>query len=166
MKITAGGRRLAAACIAVCVLFSAALLHMAVSSERALRDLKSRHDELNLLKGEYLALKGRVESVEAKKSLTHAKGIVQAVDEVFLPLGLKQKVKSIKATGVRDVKDAVEEEAEIQIERVDMNEAVNILYRFENAPMALPVRKAVLKASFDNPAHLNITMTVALIRNK
>ena len=73
---------------------------------------------------------------------------------------------SVKSTGTREKKYASEEEAEVSVERVTMNEMVNILYRIENAPMILSVRKTSIKTSFDNPSLLNITMTVGLIKPK
>jgi hypothetical protein len=79
---------------------------------------------------------------------------------------LKQKVKSVKPTATREIKDAVEEEAEVLVEKADMNEVINILYKIETAPFALSMRKATIKTSFENPSYLTITMTIALIRQK
>lgn len=148
--------------LAVC----AVLIGVMLSSERTLGNLRDQRKELSLLRGEYLALKGRVDAVEGKKALVKVKGIVQAIDELLLPMGLKQKIKSVKPTAVQELKDATEETAEVQIERVDVNEAVNIFFGIENAPMALAVKKTTVKSSFDSPAHLNITMVLALIKPK
>lgn len=122
--------------------------------------------ELLLVKDEFLSLKNRMDAIEGKRSLSKVEGIVQAIDQVFLPLGLKQKVRSVKPTGTREIKDAIEEEAEIQVEKVDMNEMVNIFYKIENVPMALSIKKSTIKTSFENPALLHITMTIALIKTK
>lgn len=166
MRITGDRTLLRISGIVIPVIMCVLLLSAALSSERDLNSLKSRQKELSLLKEEYLLLKGRVDSVEGKKSLSQVKGIVQAVDELLLPMGLKQKIKSVKPTGVKELKDATEEEAEVHIEKADMNETVNIFYKIENAPMALSVKKAVIKTSFENPAYVNITMVLALIRQK
>jgi hypothetical protein len=119
-----------------------------------------------VLANEYAGLKTTVDSVEGKKSLTKVEGIVQAVDEVFKSIGLSQRVKSVKSTGTRERKFASEEEADVSVEKVTMNEMVNILYRIETAPMILSVKKTSIKMSFDNPSLLNVTMTVSLIRPK
>jgi hypothetical protein len=79
---------------------------------------------------------------------------------------LSQKVKSVKSTEARDRKYAVEEEAEVELEKVNMNEMTNIFYRIENGPFLLSVRKSDIKTNFENPALLNITMTVDLIKPK
>lgn len=148
--------------IVLCIL----ALNASTSSKRDLGNLKVQQKEMHLLKDEFLSLKNRINAVEEKKSLTKVEGVVQAVDEIFLPLGLKRKVKSVKPTGTKELKGAIEEEAEVQVEKVDMNEMVNIFYKIENAPMILSIKKATIKTSFDNPALLNITMTIALVKVK
>jgi general secretion pathway protein M len=146
----------------VCVI----LFEVSLSLKRERDTLRSQQTEMLFLAGEYAGLKNIVASVEAKKSSTKVEGIVQAVDEVFKSMGLSQKVKSVKSTGTREKKYASEEEAQVSVEKVTMNEMVNILYRIENAPMILSVGKTSVKTAFDNPSLLNITMTVGLIKPK
>jgi general secretion pathway protein M len=142
------------------------LFEFALSLKRQNNVLRSRQKEILFLSQEYTALKSIVGSVEARKSLTKVEGIVQAVDEIFKSMGLQQKVKSVKSTGVKEKKYSSEEEADVSVEKVTMNEMVNILYRIENAPMILSVRRTSIKTSFENPSLLNITMTVGLIKPK
>ena len=142
------------------------LFEIALSLKRQNNILRTRQKEMLLLSQEYTGLKNVVGSVEARKSLTKVEGIVQAVDEIFKSMGLQQKVKSVKTTGVKEKKYSSEEEADVSVEKVTMNEMVNILYRMENAPMILSVRRTSIRTSFENPSLLNITMTVALIKPK
>lgn len=144
----------------------ATLFEVSLSLKRDRDTLRSQQKEMLLLAGQYGEIKNAVASVEGRKSLTKVEGIVQAVDEVFKSMGLQQKVKSVKSTGTSEKKYASEEEAEVSVEKVTMNEMVNILYRIENAPMILSVKRTSIKTSFDNPSLLNITMTVALIKPK
>jgi general secretion pathway protein M len=165
MRIITGRRVwIAAACASLflCVL----LVHMSLTLQKERNDLRTRQEELSLLKTEFQRLKGAVSSFEGKKSLMKVEGIVQAVDEVFGALGLNQKVKSVKPMGTRDKKYAVEEEAEVQVEKVSMNELVNIFYKIENVPLTLTIKKTVIKTSFDTPGLLNLTITVGLITPK
>lgn len=142
------------------------LFEVSLSLKRERDTLRSQQREMLSLSNEYAGLKNAVDSVEGKKSITKVAGIVQAMDEVFKSMGLGQKVKSVKSTGIREKKFASDEEAEVSVEKVSMNEMVNILYGIENAPMILTVRKASIKTSFDNPSLLNVTMTVGLIKPK
>jgi len=152
--------------VVIAVIICIVAFNTSSSLKTDLTNIKAQQKELLVLKDEFLLLKDKMNAVEGKKSLTKVEGIVQAVDEVFLPLGLKSKVKSVKPTGTKDVKEAIEEEAEVQVEKVDMNEMVNIFYKIENAPIILSIKKTNMKTSFENPALLNITMTIALVKAK
>jgi general secretion pathway protein M len=152
--------------IAFLFLLSLALFEFSLSMKKERNALRAQEKELFGLADQYEGLKRTVDSVEGKKSLTKVEGIVQAIDEVFASLGLNQKVKSVKSAGAREEKYAVEEEADVSVEKVTMNEMVNILYKVENAPMILSVKKTTVKTSFDNPTLLNVTMTIGLITPK
>ena len=152
--------------VAVLLVLCLVLFWFSLSMKKDLNALRSQQKELLVLANEYQGLKRAVDSVEGRKSLTKVEGIVQAVDEVFGSLGLNQKVKSVKSAGTREKKYAIEEEADVSVEKVTMNEMVNILYKIENAPMILSVKKTTVKTSFDSPSLLNITMTVSLIKPK
>jgi len=136
------------------------------SEKRELKLLREQQKEMIIVKDEFLSLRQRIDAVESKKNLSDVQGIVQAVDEVFLSIGLKDKVKTVKSTGRRDMKDGFEEEAELQIEKVSMNEMVNIFYKIENAPMVLTIKKASIKKSFENPELLNIILTLSFLKAK
>lgn len=166
MRLKADRRLLIAGGIAVSVILCILLINVSLSSKNDLVNLKAQQKELLSIKDEFLSLKNRIDTVENKKSLTKIEGIVQAADEVFLPLGLKRKVKSVKPTGTKDLKETIEEEAEVQVEKVDMNEMVNIFHKIENSPMILSIKKTTIKTSFENPTLLDITMTIALVKPK
>jgi hypothetical protein len=163
MKLKLEKKWFVAAGAGVFIVFCIFLLHFSLSLKRDLRNLKAQQNELYALKEECVSLKGRIEAVEGKRSLTKVEGIVQAFDEVFRSLGLRQKLKYVKPLGTKKIEGAREEEAEVEIERVNMNEMINILYKIENAPTILSIRKASFRTSFEAPGLLNITMSIALI---
>ncbi|MCG2721318.1 MAG: hypothetical protein L6290_04795 [Thermodesulfovibrionales bacterium] len=141
-------------------------MHQLSLSKKELAMLKGQRNELLLLKDEYLSLKQRMDSVEGRKSLSGPQGIVQAVDEVFQSMGLKDKIKTLKSTGKKEIKDGFEENADLSIEKVTMNEMVNILYRIENAPMVLTMKKVTIKKSFENPELMNISLDLSFLKTK
>jgi general secretion pathway protein M len=57
-----------------------------------------------------------------------------------------------------------EDSAEVKVEGLSLNEAVNLLFRLENGSQPVLVKKANLKTRFDNPAHLDLTLTIALLK--
>jgi len=150
----------------VFIIIIALAIRLLSFGKRELKLLREQQKEMIIVKDEFLSLKQRIDAVESKKNLSNVQGIVQAVDEVFLSIGLKDKVKTVKSTGRRDIKDGFEEEAELQIEKVSMNEMVNIFYKIENAPMVLTIKKASIKKSFENPELLNIILTLSFLKAK
>ena len=84
------------------------------AGRRELKLLKEQRKEMLGLKDEFLSLRQRVEAVENRKNLTNVQGVVQAVDEVFSSAGLKDKLKTVKSAGKREVRDGFEEDVEHQ----------------------------------------------------
>jgi general secretion pathway protein M len=141
-------------------------IHMLYSERKELKLLKEQQKEMLVLKDEFLSLRHKIGLVESRKNLSNTQGIAQAVDEVFSSVGLRDKVKTVKSAGKRELKEGTEEEADISIEKVSMNEMVNIFYKIENAPMILTIKKATIKKSFENPELLNITLSLSFLKTK
>jgi general secretion pathway protein M len=139
---------------------------MLSSQSRELHQLQEQRKEMAVLKDEFLSLQQKIQTVENRKNLTNVQGVLQAVDEVFSSIGLKDKVKTVKNTGKRETKDGIEEEADVSVEKVTMNEMVNIFYRIDHAPMILTVKKVSVKQSFENPELLNMTMNLLFLKTK
>lgn len=148
------------------IIIIAIAINLLSAESRELRLLKEQRKEMLIIENEFLSIKQKIDAVEGKKNLSSVQGIVQAVDEIFLSIGLKDKIKTVKPTLSRDVKDGFEEEADLYIEKVSMNELVNIFYRTGNAPMILTIKKAAIKKSFENPELLNITLTLSFLKSK
>jgi hypothetical protein len=157
---------LVAAGAAVPVIVCIAAVSFFFSSKNELAGARARQKEFAALITEYRTLKSSIDVVENKKSITNVKGILPAVDEIFLSLGLKQKIRAVKPLASKEAPGAVEEEAEVQVEKMNINEAVNLFYKIENAPMGLFIKRAAMKTSFEDPANLDVTMTIALVRPK
>lgn len=166
MNLKTDRRLLISAAALIILVVSALLLNTSLSLKKEGSALRSQKEEILLLREDFLELRKKINAIEGKKSLIKVEGIVQAIDEIFRSTGLNQKVKSVKPTTTRDKKYAVEEEADVEVEKVSMNELVNILYKLENAPMVLLIKKARLKTSFEDPSLLNITMTIGLVKPK
>jgi thioredoxin-related protein len=147
------------------IMISVALTTLA-NERMDLLQLKEQRKEMIALKDSLLLLSRKVHNVEAKKELSKVQGIAQAVEEVFSSVGLKDRVKTVKSTGKRETKDGFEEEADVYIEKVTMNDMVNIFYRIRNAPMILTIKKVAIKKSFENPELLNISLILSFLKSK
>jgi general secretion pathway protein M len=141
-------------------------IKMLSSQTKELHQLQEQRKEMAVLRDEFLSLQQKIQTVENRKNLTNVQGVLQAVDEVFSSVGLKDKVKTVKNTGKRETKDGIEEEADVSVEKVTMNEMVNIFYRIDHAPMILTIKKVTVKQSFENPELLNITLMLSFLKTK
>ena len=164
MNFKSDKRLLIAASAVIILAVSALLVNTSLSLKKEGSALRSQKEEILLLREDFLELRKNVNAIEGKKSLIKVEGIIPAIDEIFRSTGLTQKVKSVKPAATIDKKHAIEEEADVEVEKVSMNELVNVLYRLENAPMVLLIKKARLKTSFEDPSLLNITMTIGLVK--
>jgi hypothetical protein len=137
------------------------------SAGKELDMLKAKQKELTVLSSEYKLLKENVDAVEQRSTAAQVRGIANAVDTLSSSIGMKGKVKSVKITGAREIQGSMTEEtAEVQMEKVTMNELVNVYYRVQEAPMILSVKRAMIKKTFENPELLNITMTLSIFARK
>jgi hypothetical protein len=136
------------------------------SQTKELQRLRDQQREMAVLKDEFLTLQQKIKTVENRKNLANVQGVLQAVDEVFSSLSLKDKVKTVKSIGKSETKDGIEEDADVSVEKVTMNEMLNIFYRIEHAPMILSVRKITIKQSFENPELLNINLMLSFLKAK
>jgi hypothetical protein len=152
--------------LVIFIIMISVALTMLANERKDLLQLKEQRKEMIALRDVLLLLSRKVNNVEAKKDLSNVQGIAQAVEDIFSSMGLKDKVKTVKSTGKRETKDGREEEADVYIEKVTMNETVNLFYRIKNAPMVLTVKKVTIKKSFENPELLNVSLILSFLKNK
>jgi general secretion pathway protein M len=76
------------------------------------------------------------------------------------------KGKSVKILPLKGEERAgfTEDAADIRIEGVTLNEAVNLLYRLEKGSRPLIIKKSNLRVRFDDPARCDVTLILALLR--
>lgn len=139
---------------------------LSMTTKKEANRATARYREMQALSTEYKELKERMGSSYKRKALTKASGTTQAADNVLASVGLKARMKSFKALGSREFPGGSEETADIYLEKVTMNELVNIFYGIENEPMPLAVKKTTMKKSFEKPELLDITITLSLFSEK
>lgn len=78
--------------------------------------------------------------------------------------GIKGKSTQVKPVRGEERQGMVEDGAEIRIEGLTANEAINLLYRLEKGSKPVLVKKANLKTRYDDPARLDVTLTAVLLK--
>lgn len=78
--------------------------------------------------------------------------------------GIRGRSTQVKPVKGEERQGMVEDAAEIRIEGLTANEAVNLLYRLEKSTRPVIIRKANLKSRYDDPSRLDVTLTVAVLK--
>jgi general secretion pathway protein M len=76
------------------------------------------------------------------------------------------KGKSVKIVPLKGEERSgfTEDAADIRIEGLTLNEAVNLLYRLEKGSRPLVIKKYNLRVRFDDPTRCDLTLVLALLR--
>lgn len=147
------------------LLFLAILLSTANDRIGRLRKkLAAREGEV----AEMLILKQRYqEASAATQKLTNRLSATRPDDspaKLIEEIGIKGKASQIKPVKGEEGNGFVEDATEVRLEGLSANEAINLLYRLEKGTKPVVIKKALLKTRFDDPARLDLTLTIALLK--
>jgi len=117
--------------------------------------------ELLPLKMAYLSARQSSEQLNGRMaSLRPDDSLAKIIEDI----GIKGKsVKIIPVKG-EDRAGFTEDAADIRIDGLTLNEAVNLLYRLEKGSRPLVVKKCNLRTRFDDPSRCDLSMVLALLR--
>jgi hypothetical protein len=126
------------------------------------RTLRSKQQEFQRLAAELRSLKTAVDGFE-QRSPVPAGTATQTVSDLLNLPGTKARTKSIKSLGTKEAGDRQKEEnIEVQIEKLTLNELINICYRIEQTPGRIVLKSAQIKRSFESPELLEATLMLSL----
>jgi len=117
--------------------------------------------ELLPLKAAYLTarqssdqLKGRIATLQPDDSPA----------KIIEDIGIKGKSVKIVPLKGEERSGFTEDAADIRIDGLTLNEAVNLLYRLEKGARPLVIKKYNLRTRFDDPSRCDLTLILALLR--
>lgn len=82
------------------------------------------------------------------------------IDEI----GIKGKSIKIAPLKGEDRSGFIEDAADVRIEGLTMNEAINLLYRLEKGSRPLVIKKSNMRIRFDDPSKCDLSLNMALLR--
>ena len=117
---------------------------------------------------EMLVLKQRYQEASAgAQKLSNRMAATRSDDSparIIDEIGIKGKGSQIRQVKGETRGGYLEDAAEVRIEGLTANEAVNLLYRLERGTRPVIIKKALFKTRFDDPAKLDMTLTLALLK--
>lgn len=147
-----------AALIALILIYTLALEHVKrLEQRRAVREAEI--GEMLLLKQRYrdaFAAAGTVANLMA--SVRFGDTVAGLIEET----GIKGGGVQIKPIRTDEKPGIAEESAEVKIDRLTLNEVVNLLYRLEQGGRPVTVKRVLLKGRFDDPSRVDISLVVTL----
>ncbi len=116
-----------------------------------------------------MTLKQRYLSARAmSRRFSHRLASARADDspaKVVEETGIKGKASLITPLKGEQSGEFVEDAAEVKLEALTANEAVNLMYRLENGARPVIIKKAYFKTRFDDPSRLDLSLTIALLKS-
>jgi general secretion pathway protein M len=131
---------------------------------RLKKKLAAREAEI----AEMLALKQRyLEANAVSQKLANRLTATRADDtpaRIIEEIGIKGKGSQIKPIKGEERGGYLEDAAEVKMDGLTLNDAVNLIFRLEKGARPVVIKKALLKTRFDDPSRLDLTLTVALLK--
>ncbi len=84
--------------------------------------------------------------------------------KIIESIGIKGKTGRVTPLKGEQRGGFVEDAAEVSMEGLTANEAVNLVYRLEKGEKPVLVKKAQFKTRFDDPSRLDVTLAIALLK--
>lgn len=131
-----------------------ALQHKRVQRQKVLQELLCLKSTYDSARQSADVLAGRMAALRPEDSLG------KLVEEIGIK-GKGTRVAPVKG----DVHSGlVEDAAEVKIDGLSANETVNLIYRLEKGARPVLVKKANMRVRYDDPARLDLSLTLALLK--
>lgn len=131
-----------------------------LSKKRQLRE--SDLVQLMTLQQRYMAAKAVSSRLSNRLASTRAD---DSPGKMIEEIGIKGKSSQITPVKGERLGNLVEDSAEVKLEALTANEAVNLLYRLENGTRPVIIKKACFKTRFDDPSRVDVGLTIALLKS-
>lgn len=117
--------------------------------------------EMMLLKQRYMEANSVSQKLANRLAATRPDDSpAKIVDEI----GIKGKGSQIRPIKGEERGGFLEDAAEVKIDGLTANEAVNLIFRLEHGNRPVIIKRALLKTRFDDPSRLDLALTVALLK--
>ena len=133
------------------------------NAQKRLALMKSVHSEMSGNKAELISMSEETKALKARAAESKNRNFVSEMEKTVSEFGLSKGLKKINFITHRQDGQFSADDYELKIEGVDINTAVNFIFRISNAGVLVKVKKCSLAVSFENPSLLNISLLVSHI---
>ncbi|HLC17557.1 MAG TPA: hypothetical protein VJM57_00895, partial [Thermodesulfobacteriota bacterium] len=131
--------------------------------KKELASFYTLRDEYMGEKARFLPLERKLLSPGGSGGPGGASSVVTVIEDIGNRLGIKDRIKSVKPASEAAGKGYVQRPVAVEVEGITLNELVNLLYRVEYHRNVLMIKDFDMKAHFENPDLLDVTMQLVLV---
>jgi ABC-type lipoprotein release transport system permease subunit len=133
---------------------------MTGEQQRANKTLEEQIEKIESLSGRASEAVSFVKDMEKKMASSRTKGVVPEISAILEAIDLKASV--IKPLDRKKIDGLTEERASVEVEKIDLNAIVNLLYRLRSSPSPFIIRSMKMRADFEEQDKFTLNLTVAL----
>ena len=132
-------------------------------AQKRLALMESVYAEMSGNRAGLLSMSEQTKALKARAAESKNRNFVSEMEKTAAEFGLSKNLKKVTFITHREDARFRGDDYELKIEGVDINTAVNVIYRIANAGVLVKVKKCSLSVSFENPTLLNISLLVSHI---
>lgn len=141
------------------------VLHASVNSaKKRLVLVESVYAEMSGDRVALISMSEETKVLKARIEESRNSNFVSEIEKTAAEFGLSKSLKKINFVTHKDNGQFKADDYELKIEGVDINTAVNFIYRISNAGLLIRVKKCSMAVSFENPSLLNISLLVSHLK--
>lgn len=127
--------------------------------ERQVESKKADLESFKNLGADYLKKRAMVDAVSKKAyASVPSGGIITAIEDMGKAIGAEGRITGVKPLGERTTLGYTERDFEARLERVDLNQVINLLYMIENNKTLFLIKEFSFDSRFEDPNQLDITL--------
>ena len=129
------------------------------------QQLKTQDQEIGVMAKDYQLMQERILRIE-KLAKGENRGVSATIGELLSSLSISSKLQSVKNIEQKSFLDISRQDAELVINDLDINEAVNLLYVIEKGIYPISLRSVEMSRKFESPDVLNLLLLVSYFQKK
>ncbi|WKZ32652.1 MAG: hypothetical protein QY316_12170 [Thermodesulfobacteriota bacterium] len=138
--------------------------YSAVKRQAALK--KEELSSFRALEAAYLGKKAGIEEALRKAHAKVDQPAIAVIERAADAVGARSSIVSIKQAGEKETLGYTEAGIEVKLERVDLNQLVNLLHHLERGGALVVTREFSMKTRFDAPELYDVDMRLSHVRKK
>jgi len=133
------------------------------NAQKRLVLMESVYAEMSGNRAGLISMSEETKALKARTVESKNRNFVSEMEKTAAEFGLSKGLKKINFITHREDGRFRADDYELKIEGVDINMAVNFIFRISNTGVLLKVRKCSMAVSFEDPSLLNISLLVSHI---